>query len=187
MSAAPRCLITGASGLLGRALMRAFTAASTESKAAAAVKWECTGAAFSRASKNLIKVDLRDAKAVRELVTKLKPNVIVHAAAERFPDKVEADKEAAQKLNVEATRELASAAKEVGAWLLYISTDYVFDGKASPYKTSDKPNPLNTYGALKLGGEQAVLKELPSAVVLRVPFLYGSVECATQLALRHGH
>jgi S-adenosylmethionine synthetase len=60
--------------------------------------------------------------------------------------------------------------------LIYISTDYVFDGTAPPYEIDDKPNPLQFYGETKLGGEEAIKSVYPEAVILRVPILYGKTE-----------
>lgn len=60
--------------------------------------------------------------------------------------------------------------------LIYISTDYVFDGTTPPYEVEDKPNPLNFYGQTKLDGEEAIKSVYPEAVILRVPILYGSTE-----------
>lgn len=60
--------------------------------------------------------------------------------------------------------------------LIYMSTDYVFDGTTPPYEVEDKPNPLNFYGQTKLDGEEAIKSVYPEAVILRVPILYGSTE-----------
>ena len=67
--------------------------------------------------------------------------------------------------------------------LIYISTDYVFDGENPPYNVNDKPNPLNFYGKSKLGGEEAVRQADPQAVVLRVPVLYGETEYNAESAI----
>ena len=66
----------------------------------------------------------------------------------------------------------SSCIHQSGAWLVYISTDYVFDGKNPPYSIDATPNPLNEYGATKLAGEKATLAANPSAIVLRVPSTY---------------
>ncbi|XP_054929584.1 methionine adenosyltransferase 2 subunit beta-like isoform X2 [Dermacentor andersoni] len=159
-------LITGASGLLGRPLVRAFQAAS----------WSVTGLAHSRASGELLSVDLTDAKLTEKIVTEKRPNVIVHSAAQRFPDKVEKDYDGSYALNVTASKNLAALADAVGAAFIFISTDYVFDGRDPPYSESAKPNPLNKYGKTKAEAERAVLSAKPDAVVLRVPVLYGGEE-----------
>ena len=82
----------------------------------------------------------------------LKPSHVIHAAAQRFPDKVEADLEAARKLNIDSTRNLAEVCKEIGARMIYISTDYVFDGNHPPYFPDNKTNALNKYGQTKVEG-----------------------------------
>lgn len=67
--------------------------------------------------------------------------------------------------------------------LIYISTDYVFDGTKPPYEVGDKPNPLNFYGQTKLDGEEAIKSVYPEAVILRVPILYGSTEYNAESAI----
>lgn len=74
-------------------------------------------------------------------------------------------------LNVESSRALASLCIEIGAWLVYLSTDYVFDGTRPPYHPGDLPNPLNFYGRSKLQGEEAVRAVNKDATILRVPIL----------------
>lgn len=102
-------------------------------------------------------------------------------AANRSPDLCEKDPEQARRVNVEATRSLAEACQTRGAFLVYISTDYVFSGKEgeAPYEADAETNPPNIYGQLKRDGEIAVLEATKSSglgVVLRVPVLYGSAK-----------
>ncbi|XP_032707880.1 methionine adenosyltransferase 2 subunit beta [Lontra canadensis] len=104
------------------------------------------------------------------------PHVIVHCAAERRPDVVENQPDAASQLNVNASGNLAKEAALIGAFLIYISSDYVFDGTNPPYREEDVPSPLNLYGKTKLEGEKAVLENNLGAAVLRIPVLYGEVE-----------
>lgn len=98
-------------------------------------------------------------------------------AADRQPDSCTKNPEAARKLNVSATETLASEAARHNAFLIYISTDYVFPGiqGQAPYKALDQPQPTNIYGQTKADGEKAVLA-YPGTVVLRVPVLYGPTE-----------
>jgi S-adenosylmethionine synthetase len=72
---------------------------------------------------------------------------------------------------VETPKNLALLCKSKGIMLIYISTDYVFDGTKPPYEVDDKPNPLQFYGESKLGGENAIREVFPEAVILRVPIL----------------
>lgn len=161
-----KVMITGATGLLGRELFREFS--SREG-------FEAVGVGFSRARDPLLTLDLRKKKEIDTLVSWIRPQVIIHAAAERKPDTCEKDPEGTRQLNVEATRSLVEAARSVDAHVLYFSTDYVFDGSDPPYSIDDTPGPLNAYGQSKLDGELVVLED-PGSIVLRVPVLYGPVE-----------
>lgn len=162
---AKRVIVTGGSGLLGRQLVQRF----------ASDEWDCLGLAYSRARGKLRKVDLCDASQVEHVLDDFQPSVVVHSAAERRPDVVEKKPEATDALNVAATGLLAELCSKRGIFLLYMSTDYVFDGRNPPYKPGDTTNPLNTYGQTKRDGENIVLKQARNAV-LRVPVLYGEIE-----------
>ena len=168
-----RLLLTGASGLLGRAIYRTFKEAG----------WTVYGTSLSRTAPDLHKLDITNFGAVTSAITKFKPTFIIHSAAQRFPDKVSADPEGARRLNVDSTFHLADTADKYDIPLLYISTDYVFDGKNPPYKIGDKTNPLNEYGKLKLEGEEIVLAANKEHLVLRVPVLYGPVEKLSESAV----
>ncbi|KAJ0066403.1 hypothetical protein NL108_013035, partial [Boleophthalmus pectinirostris] len=111
------------------------------------------------------------------------PHVIIHCAAERRPDVVERAPDSALNLNVHATAVLSKEAAACGAFLLFISTDYVFDGRNPPYGEDDAPNPLNLYGRSKLEGEREAQRHCPDCVVLRVPILFGEVERVEESAV----
>ncbi|XP_055370462.1 methionine adenosyltransferase 2 subunit beta isoform X2 [Betta splendens] len=166
----PRVLVTGATGLLGRAVCREFHISG----------WSVVGTGYRRARPHLLRCDLTDEDAIRGLLHEHQPDVIVHCAAERRPDVVDRHTEAAVNLNVHATSTLAKEAAVSGALFIYISTDYVFDGRNPPYGEDDSPNPLNLYGRSKLEGERETLRHCPGAVVLRVPVLFGEVESLTE-------
>jgi dTDP-4-dehydrorhamnose reductase len=167
-----KVLVTGASGLLGRAVMQAFEGT------------EVQGLAFSRAdpAKNIIKCDLRNPEELRAKIIEYQPDVIIHSAAERRPDVCDANRDLTTYLNINVTEQIAAAAKEVGSWMLYISTDYVFDGTSPPYPPNGTINPLSFYGQTKRAGEERVWKILSGAGVLRVPLLYGDVEALEESA-----
>lgn len=117
--------------------------------------------------------------------------ILTPGAAQRFPDKVDKDPEGARALNIAASRLLANLAAGRDIFVIYISTDYVFPGKPgdAPYEADATPNPTNLYGQTKLDGERAVLDEYAkvgkegSAVVLRVPVLYGHAETPSESAV----
>ncbi|XP_030637975.1 methionine adenosyltransferase 2 subunit beta isoform X2 [Chanos chanos] len=168
-----RVLVTGATGLLGRAVYKEFKENA----------WYTLGCGYSRARPRFLRCNLMDEDAVRNVIHEFQPHVIIHCAAERRPDVVERHTEAAMNLNVHACANLAKEASAAGIFLIYISTDYVFDGRNPPYGENDAPNPLNLYGKSKLEGEREVLRHCASAAILRVPILYGEVERVDESAV----
>ena len=164
---ASRILITGASGLLGRPVLRACAARSG---------WHVTGTSFRRSGPGLERIDLSQTAQLPAFLNAAAPDVIIHAAAERRPDVSEKDPQGTQRLNVGATATLAQWAAARQAFLIYISTDYVFVGTRPPYRPGDATHPLNAYGQSKLDGEQAVQAAGGDYAILRVPILYGEVE-----------
>ena len=103
------------------------------------------------------------------------PDVVIHAGAYTDVDGAEREPARAMAINAEGTARVAQAAEQVGARLLYISTDYVFDGKkGSPYAEDDRPAPLNVYGRSKLAGEKEALAGCTNVLVVRTAWLYGN-------------
>lgn len=119
-----------------------------------------------------LQLDLTDFQATRELLFGLRPDLILHSAAEIRVDWCEDHASEAKRVNVDATAHLAETAFALGARLLYVSTDSVFDGSSGYYRESDPVAPPNVYARTKLEGERAVLDRLPSSTVARVTF-YG--------------
>ncbi|XP_023219215.1 methionine adenosyltransferase 2 subunit beta-like [Centruroides sculpturatus] len=168
-----KVLITGASGLLGRAILKAFKRA----------KWNPLGLAYSRAEGELKKVDLTDSKEAEDVIQNFQPDLVIHCAAQRFPDKVEKFYDESYKLNVETSKNLAKLASEKGAAFIFISTDYVFDGTNPPYKENDKVSPINKYGKTKADAEAAIEEVNDESIILRVPVLYGNEEYSSESAI----
>ncbi|UJR31620.1 hypothetical protein I4U23_019102 [Adineta vaga] len=167
-------LITGASGVLGRQVTNRFLDAG----------WNVTGLAYTRANKtHLIRCDLTNFEETNKIIQDVKPDAIVHCAAERKPDAFEKDPKNAMFLNVEVTRNLAQLAAKENIFFILISTDYVFDGKNPPYKEDDTPNPLQAYGKSKYESELVTKKASEKHVILRVPLLYGEVETLDENAV----
>ncbi|WVQ70172.1 dTDP-4-dehydrorhamnose reductase [Kwoniella botswanensis] len=168
-------VVTGASGLLGRAVVSHFQAQGDE-----VIKL-----ANSRAKKDAsyTKLDLMDKEAVNGF---FQTHPTIDGAAERRPDVAEADPEKASKINAEVPAHLSALANQRKFLLIYISTDYVFNGKNPPYEVDAQPDPLQMYGRQKLDGEKAVLAEREKGAevtVLRVPILYGQTEYNAESAV----
>lgn len=121
-------------------------------------------------------MDITDAQETMDYITNLKPTVIYHCAAYTAVDKAEDEGKALdEKINVDGTRNVALAAKEVGATLVYISTDYVFDGKLKDgeYAVDAPINPLNEYGRTKALGEKAVQEIMDDYYIIRTSWVFG--------------
>jgi dTDP-4-dehydrorhamnose reductase len=115
-------------------------------------------------------LDVTNRDAVERAVATYAPDLIINAAAYNAVDRAETDQATAFAVNGEAVGALAGTAREIGAHFVHISTDFVFDGKASqPYRSHDRPSPLSVYGASKLAGEQAAG---PEATVVRTSWVY---------------
>ncbi len=166
--------IIGASGLLGRALFREFKQNE---------KFQVVGTAFTSRDENYVHLDLLDKAGIRRFVEQQQPNVIFLVAAEKRPEICEKNPALARAMNVEAAETFAHASKKIGAWLIYISTDYVFDGKGPPYSPEATTNPLNAYGQSKVEGEKVIWRITDDACVLRLPLLYGSIQALDESAV----
>ena len=119
------------------------------------------------------KLDIADTDAVDHAVQSLKPALVINAAAYTAVDKAENNKDAARAINALGAEHLAAAAHRVGAPIIHLSTDYVFDGNQStPYVESDRPNPLSVYGSTKLEGERLVANANPRHVILRTAWIF---------------
>jgi dTDP-4-dehydrorhamnose reductase len=152
-----RVLITGAGGQLGRDLQLHCEAAGDDVLAA------------THAS-----LDLADRDAVYGAITSWRPEVVLHAGAYTAVDACETEVDRAYAVNALGTRWVADASRRVGAYLCYVSTDYVFDGtKLGPYLEWDRTNPQSVYGASKLGGEHEVAAHAPGASVVRTSWVCG--------------
>ena len=149
-----RIVLTGAHGQLGYELQRALS------------------------GEDLILADQPDFEltdpAVGEKIAAQRPEVVIHAGGYTDVDGCERDPDRAFQVNAQGTRRVAEGAVKAMARLVYVSTDYVFDGtKTEPYVETDPVNPLNVYGRSKLMGEQEALKACPSALIVRTSWLYG--------------
>lgn len=118
--------------------------------------------------------DITDRDAVRDYILNYRPDVIVHCSAYTAVDRAEDEEETCYKVNVEGVKYIAEAVKEIDAKLVYISTDYVFDGSGDNFfNIDDKTGPLNVYGKTKLGGEEEVKKLLDKYFIIRISWVFG--------------
>jgi dTDP-4-dehydrorhamnose reductase len=153
-----RVTIFGATGMLGKALMRQWTNAGDE----------MTGLGSAEA-------DIRNPDQVKEALQETRPDWIVLCAAYTDVDGCELNPQLATSVNTYGAMNVAKAAADSRAKLLFISTDYVFGGrKSSPYETDDPRNPINVYGASKAKAEEELSKILPGCSIVRTSWLFGS-------------
>ncbi len=118
-------------------------------------------------------LDITDIAALRRMVTTEKVDILINAAAYTAVDKAESDTRLAYLLNETAVANLATVAKENDAFLIHISTDYVFDGKSSvPYRIDEQTNPSSVYGKSKLAGESAIVRAGCRGTIVRTAWLY---------------
>ena len=120
-----------------------------------------------------VDLDITNEDAVKKMIREYRPSVIFHCAAYTAVDKAEEEQEKCYQVNVLGTKYLTEAAKEVGAKIIYISTDYVFDGtKEGFYQVEDKVNPVNYYGKTKYLGENFI-REYDNHIIVRISWVFG--------------
>ena len=151
-----KVLVTGSNGMLGQDLCPVL---------------EDEGYEVIETTRN--SMDITDLERVERVINTHAPELVIHTAAYTDVEKAEVEREEAHSVNVAGTRNIVQVCKKQDIPLVYISSDYVFDGeKDSPYKPEDRPNPVNYYGQTKLDGEEAV-KELSKYYIIRTSWLYG--------------
>ena len=152
-----KILVTGANGQLGRELRNVLES-------------EIRGQSIYT---DVAELDLTDSKAVDLFFKQNEISHVVNWAAYTAVDRAEEEKLECASININAVKNLAIAADSVGAKIIHISTDYVFDGTAyRPYKESDKVNPISEYGTTKRKGETALLALAPESIIIRTSWLY---------------
>lgn len=152
-----KILVTGVGGQLGYDVCRELTARGIEHRGV-----------------DIGDFDITDAQAVRACLTACRPDAVIHCSAWTAVDKAEDEPEKCRTVNVDGTRHIAAVCKEIGAKMLYISTDYVFPGTGERfYEPEDPTGPLGVYGETKLGGEQAVRELLERFFIVRISWVFG--------------
>jgi dTDP-4-dehydrorhamnose reductase len=151
-----KILITGAKGMLGSDMINILSSS-----------FEVRGVTRND-------FDITDYSKTIEFLTDIKPHIIIHTAGYTKVDDCESNKETALNVNAAGTKNLAIGCKEIKAKLIYISTDYIFNGKKrTPYLEDDIPDPISVYGDSKLRGEQAVQDILKDFIIIRTSWLFG--------------
>jgi len=153
-----RILVIGAKGMLGRDLMKVLHASSFSN----VTGWD------------IDEIDIRREEETVDKISRLRPEIVINLAAFTNVDEYESKAERAFAVNAEGMRHVALGANRCHAKVVYLSTDYVFDGtKCEPYVESDPPNPLNVYGRSKLQGERYVQQLAEDGVIVRTQWLFG--------------
>jgi len=160
-----KLLVTGASGLLGHKTAQLALKKGDEVHSAYKEHTTTLG--------NPIKLDLTDLRQVSETIMKLRPDAIIHTAAYTEVDGCEINRDIAWKVNVEATKQIATASASINSHLTYVSTDYVFDGEKGLYTEEDHPNPISYYGYTKLKGEELIKEQAKEWCIARASVIYG--------------
>jgi len=151
-----RVLVLGAKGMVGSELMGVLS-----------LRFELIGLGHEE-------LDITAEKEILQAVQDVRPGIVIHAAAYTDVDGCETDPERAFSVNSQGTLHVALACRQKGTRLVYISTDYVFDGKGSrPYREEDPVNPINIYGRSKLEGEKHVQRLLDEFIIVRTQWLFG--------------
>jgi dTDP-4-dehydrorhamnose reductase len=151
-----RILLTGADGQLGQELQQTLVS---------------LGEVIALTRQEL---DLSQGEQIRQLVQQIQPTIIVNSAAYTAVDKAESEVDLAQAVNGTAPTIMAEEAEKIGALLLQVSTDYVFDGqKNTPYLETDPTHPLSSYGKSKLAGEMGIQQVTDNYLILRTAWVYG--------------
>ncbi len=153
-----KLLVTGAQGMLGRAVVECATRLGHEVRAAGRAE-----------------LDVTDAESTRRALLAWRPRAVVNCAAYTDVDGAESHRQAAERVNAGGAGHVAVAAADVGARIVHVSTDYVFDGsKREPWVESDPVGPLGVYGDTKLAGEIAVAAANPGHTIVRTAWLFGA-------------
>ena len=164
-----KILVTGASSLPGYRV----TIAALERGYSVTALHHAHEVPVEHAKLKKVRLDITDTVRLQDLVLKEKPDAIVHAAALGDVDECERSREKAWSINVAATIALAQVAELVNAYVVYLSTDYVFDGERGMYSEREPPNPVNYYGLTKLMGEVAVRARCSRWSIVRASSIYG--------------
>lgn len=166
-----KILVTGANGFIGHYLIEVLLAKGYD--VIATGKGECRLPFSGQSGFTYAMLDFTDINSVNRIFEAHKPAVVVHAGANGKPDECEVDKEAAFRINVTGTENMLHASAGQKAFFIFLSTDFIFDGKRGMYSEEDQPGPVNYYGETKLMGEELVQKYVFPFSIIRTILVYG--------------
>ena len=164
-----RILVTGSNGLLGQKLTMLLDQQSdihTIATARKLVNYKLTNAEFHI-------LDVTNQNETEKVILEVKPDVVIHTAAMTQVDQCETEREACWKANVTGVENVVNACEKVNAFLVHVSTDFIFDGTHGPLDESAIPKPVNYYGESKLAGEKVVMNSKLDWAILRTVLVYG--------------
>lgn len=167
-----KILYTGANGLLGQKISAATPQYSNHAFLATARGKNRTK---NLGTASYVSMDITDRQGIENVLSEFRPDVIIHGAAMTHVDECEQHKELAYNLNVVGTQNIVDAAKELGAHVVHISTDFIFDGQDGPYNEEGIPNPVSYYGETKLQAEH-IVQTVDSWSILRTVLVIGIAE-----------
>lgn len=156
-------LILGASGFVGSYIYNYFYKSNS---------YKILGTYFKTEANNLIYLDKLDKGNLHKILYEFNPDIVIDSSYEANVDKCEIDANSSD-LNVQGTENIVEICKKTDSLLIFVSTDYVFDGENGPYTESDEPNPINVYGRQKLKSEKIIQNELDRFLIVRVVSVYG--------------
>ncbi|MCV9388625.1 SDR family oxidoreductase [Reichenbachiella ulvae] len=165
-----KILITGANGLLGQKLVQLLL---KKGEQIVATSHGESRLDYLTGDFTYAQMDICNRQQVLDVVTQHQPDVVVNTAAMTNVDQCETEQEACRQLNVEAVKYLVEACKATDAFLVHLSTDFIFDGEAGPYKETDMANPVSFYGQSKLDAERVVQSSDINWSILRTVLVYG--------------
>jgi len=166
-----KVLITGSNGLLGQKLAHLLIH-NAEIKIVASSRGE-NKLSQLLPELHFVSLDVTDAQQVEQVIREEKPTHVIHTAAMTNVDECELNPEACWQLNVTAVQYLVNACEKNQCHFIHLSTDFIFDGTAGPYREEDKPNPISYYGKSKLAAEEIVQQSAGKWAILRTVLVYG--------------